>query len=458
MAETTVELNPGNGGAKVVVDRIDSKDLQVIKLALGAIGANDGPVSSGNPMPVAGTVNLGAVDNAVLDAIQAACEAIETAVEGTLTVGSHAVTNAGTFAVQVDGAALTALQAIETAVEGTLTVQGTITANLGSVDNAVLDDIAAKLTTIDADTSALSGTVDSGAVTVKGTVDLGSTDNGVLDDIAAKLAGTGTIGLAAGSQTIGTVDLGSTDNAVLDAIQAASEAIQTAVEGTLTVTGAGGGTEYDAGDNLSTDPTGKLMLLSKDDVLSSILQTDNSAVAARCNAFGALWTVEYDPVRGRDDGTFSAGTSYGVPAMGFVTTDTVDSGDAGALAMTAARELHVTGRPTATGTSLNYYVSDGADDDAEVVKASAGIVTLIHASNVDSTDAYIKLYNKATAPSVGSDTPVAAFIVPPGGVLIQPNFPLEFSTGISFVIVEGAANTNSDGVDSAQVTVTTQYK
>jgi hypothetical protein len=35
------------------------------------------------------------------------------AVSGTVTVGSHAVTNAGTFATQVDGAALTALQLID---------------------------------------------------------------------------------------------------------------------------------------------------------------------------------------------------------------------------------------------------------------------------------------------------------------------------------------------------------
>lgn len=39
-------------------------------------------------------------------------------ISGTVTVGSHAVTNAGTFAVQVDGAALTSLQLIDDAVSG----------------------------------------------------------------------------------------------------------------------------------------------------------------------------------------------------------------------------------------------------------------------------------------------------------------------------------------------------
>jgi hypothetical protein len=58
---------------------------------------------------VIGDVNLGATDNAVLDAIAAS-------LAGTLTVGSHAVTNGGTFAVQVDGNALTALQKIDDSV------------------------------------------------------------------------------------------------------------------------------------------------------------------------------------------------------------------------------------------------------------------------------------------------------------------------------------------------------
>ena len=42
--------------------------------------------------------------------------ALWTIVSGTVTVGSHAVTNAGTFAVQVDGSALTALQVIDNPV------------------------------------------------------------------------------------------------------------------------------------------------------------------------------------------------------------------------------------------------------------------------------------------------------------------------------------------------------
>lgn len=51
-----------------------------------------------------------------LAAINTAVTAVQSAVEGTLTVGSHAVTNAGTFAVQESGGALTALQLLDDAV------------------------------------------------------------------------------------------------------------------------------------------------------------------------------------------------------------------------------------------------------------------------------------------------------------------------------------------------------
>lgn len=194
MADNVTVGNTEGGDNDYVVASDDdgTAQHQYVKVEFGADGTQT-PVSSGNPLPVAGTVDLGTVDNAVLDAIAASLvtidgildtikvdtEAIETAVEGTLTVGSHAVTNAGTFAVQdatvaghVDGieALLTTIDAdtsnissdsdtivtslatiagdttaIEAAVEGTLTVQGTVTSNLSATDNAVLDNIDADL-------------------------------------------------------------------------------------------------------------------------------------------------------------------------------------------------------------------------------------------------------------------------------------------------------------------------
>ena len=84
------------------------------------------------------TANLSAIDNAVLDNIQTAVETIDNAISGSEMqvdiVSSAAIPvtdNAGSLTVDDGGSSLT--------------IDGTVTANLGATDNAVLDDIAAKL-------------------------------------------------------------------------------------------------------------------------------------------------------------------------------------------------------------------------------------------------------------------------------------------------------------------------
>lgn len=80
MADNTT-LNTGSGGDTIASDDIVGVKYQRVKLTVGADGVNDGDVASANPLPVAGTVDLGTTDNAVLDAIAAAATAIQAAVE-----------------------------------------------------------------------------------------------------------------------------------------------------------------------------------------------------------------------------------------------------------------------------------------------------------------------------------------------------------------------------------------
>jgi hypothetical protein len=68
--------------------------------------------------------------------------ALRTAVEGTVTVAAHAVTNAGVFAVQVNGDALTSLQTLDNAISGSEMQVDVVAAlpagnnNIGDVDVA----------------------------------------------------------------------------------------------------------------------------------------------------------------------------------------------------------------------------------------------------------------------------------------------------------------------------------
>lgn len=116
--------------------------------------------------------------------------------------GAIGVTNAGltelaaainaSSQMDVNIAASSATVTVDLGANNDVTVTGTV--DLGATDNAVLDDIAAKLGTIDADTSALFGTVSGTEVQV--------------DVVAALPAGTNAIGkLAANSG----VDIGDVD-------------------------------------------------------------------------------------------------------------------------------------------------------------------------------------------------------------------------------------------------------
>ena len=143
MADNTVVSAAVGVGATLAADDIGGVLYPRSKITIGIDGVTDGDVSATNPLPVTGTVtaNLGATDNAVLDAIAAS-------VAGTLTVGSHPVTNAGTFAVQVSSAPTTAVTGplTDTQLRATdVPVSGTVTANAGratfSVSGAVTNTV-----------------------------------------------------------------------------------------------------------------------------------------------------------------------------------------------------------------------------------------------------------------------------------------------------------------------------
>jgi len=201
MAYESVGVTPGTG-KDVAVDTVAGQEIQIVKLDGGGDGvsvpieAGIGAAASGLRVALASAseiiANLSATDNAVLDAIQTAVEACQTALEATLTVSGTvdlgATDNAVLDAIQ------TAVEAVQTALAGTITVDGTVTANLGATDNAVLDTIATNTDAALTDTE-LRAT----PVPVSGTV---------------------------------TANLSATDNAVLDAIQAAVEILDNAISGT----------------------------------------------------------------------------------------------------------------------------------------------------------------------------------------------------------------------------------
>lgn len=109
--------------------------------------------------------------------------------------------------------------------------------------------------------------------------------------------------------------------------------------------------------------------------------------------------------------------------------------------------------------TTNAFINSAATTNATSVKASAGNVYSITASNTGAAAAFVKYYNKASAPTVGTDVPVITFTIPIGGHISESftDFGMRFSTGIALAITNLAADADATAVAAAQVKVITAY-
>lgn len=85
------------------------------------------------------------------------------------------------------------------------------------------------------------------------------------------------------------------------------------------------------------------------------------------------------------------------------------------------------------------------------VKTGKGIVCCVSMSNSAAGMRYLKLFDKATAPTVGTDTPVMVFGIP-NAWSREVNFPpVAFQNGIWMVVTTGAADTDATAPGSNEV-------
>lgn len=116
---------------------------------------------------------------------------------------------------------------------------------------------------------------------------------------------------------------------------------------------------------------------------------------------------------------------------------------------------------TSGGLTMHKTVS-AASTNATSVKGSAGQVYEIMASNVNAAARYLKLYDKATAPTVGTDTPVWTLIIPGntagGGIAKSIPKGLVFTLGIAFALTTEATDAGTTGVAANELVVNLGYK
>jgi hypothetical protein len=114
----------------------------------------------------------------------------------------------------------------------------------------------------------------------------------------------------------------------------------------------------------------------------------------------------------------------------------------------------------ATGGTDRARVVSAATNNATVVKASAGKVCRVKAINTNAAKRYLKLYDKATAPVVGTDVPAHTIELP---ATSATDFDLgdvgdAFANGIGYGIVTGVGDTDNTAVGAGDVIATIHYK
>lgn len=116
------------------------------------------------------------------------------------------------------------------------------------------------------------------------------------------------------------------------------------------------------------------------------------------------------------------------------------------------------GTPLAPATP--YFVNSAATTNGALILTGTSGLQALYATNIGATPAFVKLYNKATAPTVGTDVPEMVIPVPaaaagvPGVVEITPGFNgYRFALGLGIAITGAVADSDTTAVAAGQVKV-----
>jgi hypothetical protein len=107
-----------------------------------------------------------------------------------------------------------------------------------------------------------------------------------------------------------------------------------------------------------------------------------------------------------------------------------------------------------TGGSTPYHNLSAASTNATNVKAAATQLYGYAISNTNAAARYVKFYDKATAPTVGTDVPKHTIQVPGNAVVIRA-LPegMKFTTGFGWATTTGVADTDTGAVGANDLVI-----
>ena len=200
-----------------------------------------------------------------------------------------------------------------------------------------------------------------------------------------------------------------------------------------------------------TQRASRVVNLAREDaqLFLQIRCTNGSSAPASTTTFtvGMAALNNFDAVNVSINAVHPQQKNYGLPV-------TVESGTlTGVTTVTNVTTIANAGTPTVPATP--YFVNSAASTNGALVLTGTSGLQAFFASNIGASDAFVKLYNKATAPTVGTDVPEMVIKVPAGGqVEVSPGFNgYRFALGLGIAITGLAADTDTTAVAAGQVKV-----
>jgi hypothetical protein len=169
-------------------------------------------------------------------------------------------------------------------------------------------------------------------------------------------------------------------------------------------------------------------------------------------------------------GATAAANALQVGAVFNSSAPTLTNGQGAALQLDASGNLKIvcSGCSAASTVSLNPATSGGltlahtvlaASTNATSLKASQGQVYSFCLNNNAAYPVFLKLYNKASAPTVGTDTPVSVLEAQAGvPICKQTEEGFAFATGIAWAATKGLTDADATAVLASDGTVEIAYK
>jgi len=102
--------------------------------------------------------------------------------------------------------------------------------------------------------------------------------------------------------------------------------------------------------------------------------------------------------------------------------------------------------------TVSRLLTSAATVNSTLVKGSVGRIYSIGLYNSSATVKFLKLYNKATAPTVGTDTPLVTIALPPTSAYIHDfDVGISFSLGIGYGITGAVADADTTAIAAGDI-------